>query len=99
MNKRELTARVQRHMGAGASRSAAQAAVNAVLGSILREAADKGNVHIAHLGTFAYQACRTRSGKALPRATDSLRAIRFTHRLRFRPARRLKQRIAHTPGN
>ncbi len=55
MNKRELTARVQRYMGAGASRDAARAAVNAVLGSILQAAAEEDKVHLPKLGIFEYR--------------------------------------------
>ncbi len=54
MNKGKLIARVQRLMGAGTSRSTAQAAVNAVLDSILQEAQNQ-KVHLAHLGTFEYR--------------------------------------------
>ncbi len=92
MNKRELTARVQRHMGAGASRNAAQAAVSAVLDSILQAAASDGNVHIAHLGSFCYQSHRMRNGKGLP--VPAVQQLRLTRRLHFRPARRLQNCVA-----
>ncbi len=54
MNKRELIARVQRYMGAGASRDAARAAVNAVLESILLSARTT-RVPISKLGVFEYK--------------------------------------------
>ncbi len=99
MNKRELIARVQRHMGAGASRDAARAAVNAVLGSILQEAREEKKVHIAQLGTFEYQPHRMRSGEGLPISRPA--SPRDTLRLNFRPARLLKKRVAtlHPRGN
>ncbi len=91
MNKRELIARVQRHMGAGSTRDAARAAVNAVLESILQAAAEGKNVHIARLGNFEYRERRQRSGQGLPGITsDAPRPL--TRRLHFRPARRLKAR-------
>ncbi len=55
MNKQALIARVQRHMGAGASRDAARAAVNAVLDSILQTAAEEEKATLPHLGTFEYR--------------------------------------------
>ncbi len=92
MNKRELIARVQRHMGVGATREAARAAVSAVLESILQSAAEAPKVHIAHLGTFEYRNHRERSGKGLPSATP--KSPRNVRRLTFMPARRLKIRTA-----
>ncbi len=91
MNKRALTARVQRHMGAGASRDAARAAVNAVLESILQAAAAEGRVHLPHLGTFEYQTHQARDGQGLPAPRSQPAPL--TRRLHFRPARRLKERL------
>ena len=58
MNKRELIARVQRHMGAGATRDAATAAVNAVLAAIVQQAA-AGRAAIPHFGAFSYRPPRS----------------------------------------
>ncbi len=76
-------------MGAGASRNAAQAAVNAVLDSILQAAKEEQTVHISHLGTFAYRNRRQRDGRGLP--TQSPLPPRNTRRLIFRPAKRLRE--------
>ncbi len=95
MNKRELISRVQRHMGVGASRDAARAAVNAVLESILLTAAAEGKIHLAHLGTFEYQQHLSRSGQGLPNATPS--TPQAQRRLRFRPADLLRKSIEARP--
>ncbi len=97
MNKRELIARVQRHMGAGASRSAARAAVNAVLESILHSAATDSKTHIARLGTFEYKQHSKRSGHGLPTTPPNSRNTR-TQRLVFRPAKHLRARCTGAPG-
>ena len=52
MNKKQLIARVQRYMGPGATRSTASAAVEAVLASIARGAAEEKGVRIQKFGTF-----------------------------------------------
>ncbi len=97
MNKRELIARVQRHMGAGASRNAAQAAVNAVLESILQVAEEEGKVQLAHLGVFEYQEHRRRNGHPGHPGKNSDSPAPTPHptrRLQFRPARSLRRKAA-----
>ncbi len=95
MNKRELIARVQRHMGAGATRDAARAAVNAVLSSILQAAAESPKAHLPHLGTFEYRPHHQRSGKGLPglHANHTNAPNATTQRLTFRPALRLQKHV------
>ncbi len=95
MNKRQLIARVQRHMGAGASRDAARAAVNAVLSSILQAAEEENKITLPHLGTFEYRLHQSRDGKGLPTPSAG-QPRQCTSRLNFRPARRLKA-IAEAP--
>ncbi len=89
MNKRELIARVQRHMGIGATRDAARAALNAVLESIQQAAAEGETVHIPRLGSFEYRLHHPRSGKGLPTAAAT--EAPPTRRLTFRPANRLRE--------
>lgn len=84
MNKGQLIARVQRHMGPGATRETAAAAVEAVLSSILA-AVEEEKVHISRFGAFELRDCPARRGFDIPRGAPCLHSP--TRRLTFRPAR------------
>lgn len=52
MNKKQLIARVQRHMGPGTTGNAAAATVEAVLSAIVACAAEEGKTHMPRFGVF-----------------------------------------------
>lgn len=89
VNKKQLVARVQRYMGPGATQSAASAAVEAVLASILKLTA-RERLHITRFGSFE---CRERSARRyyhIPRAELDTLPPRL--RLCFQPAKGFPQR-------
>lgn len=94
MNKRQLIARVQYHMGPGATRETAAAAVESVLSSIL-SAVEKEKVHIPRFGTFERLHRQARRGFDIHRAT----ACQYppTQRLTFRPAREFLPELPPPP--
>lgn len=87
MNKRELIARVRRYMGPGATGSAASAAVEAVLSSLLDEA-EHGSVHVPELGTFEMRDIPAREGYNV--AAGKIVLYPAARRLTFRPSSHLK---------
>ncbi len=61
MNKRELVQRVQHHMGVGCTRKSAQAALHAVLSSIV-QLSEKETVPLAGFGRFSQRVRPARTG-------------------------------------
>ncbi len=85
MNKKQLIARVQRHMGPGATRATASAAVEAVLASIrLATQAPGEKLHISHFGTFERTERAARKGYDIN--TGGMRDIPARKVLVFKPA-------------
>lgn len=87
MNKKELIARVRRYMGPGATGSAASAAVEAVLSSILAEVGH-GSVHVPKLGTFEMRDTPARCGYSI--AAGKTVTYPSTRALTFRPSTALQ---------
>ncbi len=61
MNKKELIARVQRHMGIGCTRQTATATVDAVLTSIVKLSA-QGTLRLHNFGSFSQKTRPARQG-------------------------------------
>ncbi len=88
MNKKELTAHVQRVMGPGATRRAAVAAVDAVLSSIA-QLVYRGPVTISGFGTFCRRRHAASTGYDITRGCMQARQAYST--LEFRAARELRE--------
>lgn len=87
MNKKELIARVRRYMGPGATGSAASAAVEAVLSSILAEM-EHGSVYVPTLGTFGMRDTPARCGYSI--AAGKIVTYPSSRTLTFRPSTALQ---------
>ncbi len=61
MNKKQLIARIQAHMGVGCTRETATAALEAVLGSIVR-LSHEDTVQIQRFGRFSQKTRQARMG-------------------------------------
>ncbi len=89
MNKKELIARVQRHMGPGATRDAAGAAVDAVTSAILAAAAEHP-VSLRGLGSFEYRLRQERRIYDInAKRTDVVPAARHLGFVSSKPLRQL----------
>ena len=90
VNKKELLARVQRYMGPGATRSAASAALEAVLGSVLALTDSGEKLQITRFGTFERKLRPSRLAYDIP--TAKLTHTTAHSRLTFTPAKGFPER-------
>jgi DNA-binding protein HU-beta len=89
MNKAELIAAVQKHLGAGASKAAAERALDAVLDSIKGGLRREKEVQIVGFGTFRVHARAARRGfNPHTRQPMKIPAIKT---VRFRPGTELRK--------
>ena len=84
VNKKQLTARVQRYMGPGATQNTASAAVEAVLCAI-RTLSAQGRLHITRFGSFEQRLSPARRAYSLPERR--VRLLPPRSRLTFTPAK------------
>lgn len=83
MNKKELIARVQRYMGPGATRSAASAALEAVLASIVT-LSSRERLQITRFGAFEWHDRPARRAFSIP--SGQMVSLPPSRRLTFHPA-------------
>ncbi len=86
MNKKQLIARVQAHMGVGCTRETARAALDAVLASIVR-LSEADTVQLHHFGRFSRKIRSERVGHHP--ITNEAVLIRGGQQLHFSPSAKL----------
>ncbi len=96
MNKRELTQRIQLHMGVGCTRQSAEAALHAVLSSIVH-LSQEGSVPLAGFGRFAQRVRPTRMGHH-PLSGEPL-TIPARRQLHFAPSPKLLDQGIYYSGS
>ncbi|MGH7995153.1 MAG: HU family DNA-binding protein [Opitutaceae bacterium] len=81
MNKAELTDAVQKHLGRGASKAAAERAIDAVLASVKQGLGRDKEVQIVGFGTFQVAARPARRGfnphTRRPMRIPAMKTVRF----------------------